>query len=151
MGRPTGVTIIAVLDFIGAAFCVLGGLALMLGGGFVATMLSQQQGGGAGAGFLAAIGAAAGVFVLVCAAVAALLGWGMLKLKEWARIVTLVLAALGALGSLIGLFGVLGHFAMVAVVFVLIRLAINGLILWYLVQPHVKAAFQGAQARAVGA
>lgn len=149
MGRPTGVTIIAVLDFIGAAFCVLGGLGMMLGGGFMASMMGQQS--GAGAGVLAAIGAAAGVFFLFCAAVAVLLGWGMLKLKEWARIVTLVLAALGALGSLIGLVGVLGHFAMVAVVFMLCRLAINGLIIWYLLQPHVKAAFQGAQVRAAGA
>jgi len=149
MGRPTGVTIIAVLDFIAAAFCVLGGLGVMLGGGFVASMMGQQS--GAGAGVLAAIGAAAGVFLLVCAAVAVLLGWGLLKLKEWARIVTIVLAAIGALFSLIGLVGVLGHFAMVAVVFVLVRLAINGLIIWYLVQPHVKAAFQGIQARSAGA
>jgi len=151
MGRPTGVTIIAVLDFIGAAVCVLVGLAMMLGGGFVATLLSQQQGGGAGAGFLAAIGAAAGVFLLICAAVAVLLGWGLLKLKEWARIVTIVLAGLGALGALIGLAGVMGHFAAIAVVFVLVRLAINGLIIWYLLQPHVKATFQGMQARAAGA
>lgn len=150
MGRPTGVTIIAVLDFIGAGICVLGGLAMMLGGGFMATMMSQQQ-GGAGAGILGAIGAAAGVFFLVCAAVAVLLGWGTLKLKEWARIVTIVLAALGAVGSLFGLLSVMGHFAAVAVFFVLIRLAINGLIIWYLLQPHVKAAFQGAQARAAGA
>jgi len=149
MGRPTGVTIIAVLDFIGAAVCVLVGLAMMLGGGFVASMLSQQQGGAAGV--LAAIGAAAGVFLLVCAAVAVLLGWGLLKLKEWARIVTIILAGLGALGALIGLAGVMGHFAAIAVVFVLVRLAINGLIIWYLLQPHVKAAFQGVQARAAGA
>jgi hypothetical protein len=150
MGRPTGVTIIAVLDFIGAGFCVLAGLAMMLGGGFMATMMGQQD-GGAGAGFLGAIGAAAGVFFLVCAAVAVLLGWGLLKLKEWARIVTIVLAALGAVGALFGLLGVMGHFAAVAVFFVLIRLAINGLIIWYLLQPHVKAAFQGVQAKAAGA
>ena len=150
MGRPTGVTIIAVLDFIGAGFCVLAGLAMMLGGGFMATMMGQQD-GGAGAGFLGAIGAAAGVFFLVCAAVAVLLGWGLLKLKEWARIVTIVFAAIGAVFALIGMFAVLGHFAAVGIFFGLIRLAINGLILWYLLQPHVKAAFQGVQARAAGA
>lgn len=150
MGRPTGVTIIAVLDFIGAGVCVLAGLGMMLGGGVVATMMSQQQ-GGAGAGILGAIGAAAGVFFLVCAAVAVLLGWGLLKLKEWARIITIVFAAIGAVFSLIGMFAVLGHFAAVGIFVALIRLAINGLILWYLLQPHVKAAFQGVQARAAGA
>src|SRR5579864_6662490 len=30
MGRPTGVTVIAILDFLGAAFCVLIGLGMML-------------------------------------------------------------------------------------------------------------------------
>ena len=150
MGRPTGVTVIAVLDFIGAGFCVLAGVGMMVGGGFIATMMSQQS-GGASAGLMGAIGAAAGIFFLVCAAIAALLGWGMLKLKEWARIVTIVLSALGALGAVLGLFAVLAHFVVFGVFWALVRLAINGLIIWYLLQPHVKAAFQGVQARAAGA
>jgi hypothetical protein len=149
MGRPTGVTVIAVLDFIGAAFCVLAGLGMMLGGGYFATMLSQGR--GANAGMLAAIGAAAGVIFLVLGAIGILLGWGLLKLKDWARIITIVLAGLGALGGLFALFGVLGHFAAIAMFFVLCRLAINGLIIWYLLQPQVSAAFQGAQVRAAGA
>ena len=149
MGRPTGVTVLAVLDFIGAAFCVLAGLGMMLGGGFIASMISQQR--GVSAGMLAAIGAAAGVFFLVLGAVAILLGWGLLKLKEWARIITIVLAGLGALGALLALATVFGHFAGIAMFAVLCRLAINGLIIWYLLQPHVKVAFQGAQVRAAGA
>lgn len=149
MGRPAGVTVIAVLDFIGAAFCLLLGLALMLGGGFIATIMSQQQ--RAGAGFLGAIGAAAGVFVIVCAALAIVLGLGLMKLKEWARIATIVLAAIGVVFGLLGLFTVLAHFAVVGIFWALCRLAINVLIIWYLLQPHVKAAFQGAQVRAVGA
>lgn len=146
MGRPTGVTVIAVLDFIGAGIAVLAALGMMLGGGFVASMISQQQ--GAGAGVLAAIGAAAGIAFLFGAAIAILLGWGLLKLKEWARIITIVLAGLGALGAL---FAVLTHFFAIGMFGALCRLVINGLIIWYLLQPHVKAAFQGVQARAAGA
>jgi len=149
MGRPTGVTIIAVLQFIGAGIAVIAGLGLMLGGGFIASMMSQQQ--SAGAGVLAAIGAAAGVAFLFGAAIAVLLGWGLLKLKEWARIVTIVLAGLGALGAVLGLVAVLTHLAVIGVVWALCRLAINILIIWYLLQPHVRAAFQGVQARAAGA
>lgn len=149
MGRPTGVTVIAVIDFIIAGLCVLGGLGMMLGGGFLASIIGQQQ--GAGAGVFAAIGAAAGIFFLVGAAIAALLGWGLLKLKEWARIVTIVFAALGAVGSLFGLLAVMGHFAAIGIFWVLCRLALNCWIVWYLLQPHVKAAFQGAQVRAAGA
>jgi uncharacterized membrane protein (DUF2068 family) len=150
MGRPTGVTVIAVLDFIGAGFCVLAGLGMMLGGGVIATMMSQQS-GAAGAGLLGVIGAAAGVFLLACAAIAALLGWGLLKLKEWARIVTIIFAALGALGAVFSVFALLAHFVVFGIFWALVRLAINGLIIWYLLQPQVKAAFQGVQARAAGA
>ena len=149
MVRPTGVTVIAVLDFIGAGFCVLAGVGMMLGGGYFATMLSQGR--GASAGMLAAIGAVAGVIFLAIAALAIVLGWGLLKLKEWARIITIVLAGLGALGALLALATVFGHFAAVGMFMVICRLAINGLIIWYLLQPHVKVAFQGAQVRAAGA
>ena len=149
MGRPTGVTVIAVLDFIGAGFCVLLGLGMMLGGGFIASMMSQQQ--RAGAGILAAVGAAAGVVILICAVLAIVLGWGLLKLKEWARIVTIVFAAIGAVFGLLGLFTLLAHIAVIGIFWALCRLAINVWIIWYLLQPHVKAAFQGAQVRAVGA
>ena len=65
MGRPVGVTILAILNFIGAAFCVLGGIAMILGGGFIATMLSQGQGSAGAAGVLAGLGAAAGVFIII--------------------------------------------------------------------------------------
>jgi hypothetical protein len=59
MGRPVGVTILAILNFIGAAICLLGGIGMILGGGFIATMLSQQGQGSAGAaGILAGLGAA---------------------------------------------------------------------------------------------
>ncbi len=64
MGRPVGVTILAILNFIGAAFCLLGGIATILGGGFIATMLSQQ--GSRASGILAGLGAAAGVFIIIC-------------------------------------------------------------------------------------
>ena len=149
MGRPTGVTVIAVLDFIAAGFCLLGGIGMLVGGGFLATMMNQQQ--GAGAGIFAAIGAAAGVFFLVLAALAAFIGWGMLKLKGWARIITIVLSALGILGALLGLFGAFAHFGVGVLMFTVIRLAINGWILWYMLQPNVKAAFDAPQARAAGA
>jgi hypothetical protein len=82
MSRPVGVTILAILNFIGAAFCLLGGIGMILGGGFIATMLSQQGQGSAGAaGVLAGLGAAAGIFIIIMGGVSALLGFGMWKLK----------------------------------------------------------------------
>lgn len=153
MGRPVGVTILAVLDFLGAVLCVLGGIGMMVGGGFMATLINQQgsQGAGAGAGIVAALGAALGVFLFISAAIGVLLGWGLWKLKNWARIVTIVLAVLGVVGALLGLATAFIHFSMFVLLVIAIRLAICGLIIWYLLRPDVSAAFQGGQATAASA
>ena len=153
MNRPVGVTVIAVLEFLGAAFCLLLGLGAMLGGGFLAAIMSQSgaQGGAAGAGILGALGAAVGVVLLVFAALYILVGWGMLKLKAWARIVTMILAGLGILGALFGLLTIFTHFLVIGLFWLLVRVAIFGWILWYCLQPNVSAAFQGGQARTASA
>jgi hypothetical protein len=143
MNRPAGVTVIAVLFFIGAAFSILGGIGIVVGGGFIATLINQSggQGSGAGAGLFAGLGVAIGIVILIVGVVDILVGWGLLKLKEWARIVTIVFAVLGALGALFGLVGVFTHFGAIIVFWTLVRLAICGWIIWYLLQPQVKAAF----------
>jgi hypothetical protein len=153
MNRPVGVTVIAVLEFLGAAFCILVGLGAMLGGGFLATIMSQSgaQGSMAGAGILGALGAAVGVVLLVFAALYIVVGWGMLKLKGWARIVTMIFAGLGILGALLGLATTFTHFAVIGLFWLVVRLAIAGWILWYLLQPNVSAAFQGGQTRTASA
>jgi uncharacterized membrane protein (DUF2068 family) len=125
---------------------------MMLGGGFIATLINQQGGrGGAGAaGILAGIGVMVGIFCLIIAAVEIVLAMGLLKLKEWARIVTIVLTGIfGALGVL-GLLGSFIHFNLFATVIRICVLAIQALIIMYLLKPEVKAAFQ-APAQAMGA
>jgi len=153
MGRPVGVTILAILDFIGAVFCILGGIGMIAGGGLMASIMSQQQaqGAGAGAGFLAGLGALAAVVFLVLAAIYVLLGVGLWKLKNWARIITVVLTALGVISTLFGLIGLFAHFVAFAFVVNVIVLAIEALIIWYLLRADVKAAFVGGQSRAAAA
>lgn len=153
MGRPTGVTVIAILCFLGAAFCILGGLGLILGGGFIATMIHQQggQGSGPAAGMLAGLGAVMGFGFLVGAAIDIVLGIGLWKLKGWARITTIVLTGIGAAFQVLGLLMSLSHFAVGNFLFTVIILAIQALIIWYLLKPEVKAAFQAPQVRAASA
>lgn len=143
MNRPTGVTIIAILYMIGAALCVVAGILMFVGGGFMATMMSQQTQGGAGAAsFLAGLGAALGVVVLIFGAIDAVVGWGLWSLKQWGRIMAIVLSALGALLQLPGLLRALTHFHIFAVVWVGFWLAVHILIIVYLLKPEVKAAFR---------
>jgi hypothetical protein len=152
MGRPTGVTVIAVLCFIGGAFALLGGVGMMAGGGIVASIMSQQgQAAGPMAGIIASVGAAVGVFLLVIAAIDIVLGVSLLKLKEWARMVTIILTGIGAAFGVLGLLSLFAHFNLVAVLFRLCILAFQVWIIMYLLKPEVKAAFQGSQARSVSA
>jgi hypothetical protein len=153
MNRPAGVTVIAVFEFVIGALCILGGLAIMLGGGFLAAIMSQSgaQGSAAGAGIMGVLGAAAGVVVLIFAALYILAGWGMIQLRGWARIVTLVLAALWILGSLFGLATTFLHFNVFALFWIAVRVAIAGWVMWYLLQPNVSAAFSAGQARTASA
>lgn len=156
MNRPTGVTVLAVLQFIGAGFCVIGGLLMMVGGTFLAAILGRAGAGGEGsialAGMGALIGVVGGVFCLVLAVLYGIVGWGMWGLKNWARMVTIVLAAIGALFQVLGMMGSMLHFRIGAMLWNLIWLGVNAVIVWYLIQPQVKAAFEGQapQARAAG-
>jgi hypothetical protein len=146
MNRPTGVTVIAILCFIGTAFLVIFGILAFLGGAFIGAMIgsaAQVHGSGtgaAGAGLGAFIGAIVGVVFLVIAALQLTCGIGLWKLREWGRMLTIVLSAIGAVLAFFNLL----HFHPVTMVFVVVRIAISALIIWYLSQPHVRAAFAQA-------
>ena len=145
MQRPAGVTVIAVLDFIGAAFCIIGALVAF----FFGTMLASFIGAAAGAngtaapgaapaaGLMAGIGIFIGAIFIFLAVLAIFVALGLLKLKNWARITAIVFSALGLLMSLNGLRGGMAG----GIVGPIIGLAINIWIIWYLLQPNVKAAF----------
>jgi hypothetical protein len=137
MERPTGVTILAVLAFIGAGLLVFAALGAMLMGG---VMLSRM---GAGPiGVLGGVGVAvAAVIFLVIAVLYVVMGVGLLKVQNWARILTIVLVGLGALAQALGVLGALAHFHPFLFVWRAIFVAIDVWIIVYLLKPHVKQAF----------
>jgi uncharacterized membrane protein (DUF2068 family) len=136
MSRPTGVTILSILDFLFGVLALLGGILFMVGGGFIANMMNQNQanGAGAGAGLMVGLGAAFGVVFIIIGLLYLLIGVGMWKVKNWARILTIVFCGLGALSQA---WGLVHHFS----IFAIVILAIDILIIWYLLKPNVKAAF----------
>ena len=138
MERPTGVTVLAVLLMIFAAFAVFAGLSLLvlgLGGGTALQMRGASTGMSA---MMAGMGALGGVFLLALAAVYVVLGVGLLKLLNWARVVTLVL---GLLFAAIGLLTAVIHFRAALLLWQLCVVAIDAWIIWYLLRPDVKQAF----------
>ena len=138
MQRPTGVTIIAILSFLGAAACIMLGLFSFVGGAVIAKMLANMPGMSALGG---SIVAALGVVFLLIGALYAITGYGLWALKNWGRVIMIVLMALGLVFGLLGLVAVFSNFTAGAIVMQVIRLAICAWILWYLFQPNVKQAF----------
>ncbi len=137
MERPTGVTVLAVLAFVGTGLLVLAALGVLLGGAMIANMAARP-----GMGMVAGIGGAIlGVSFLGIAAVYAVMGIGFLKLQNWARILTIVLCGLGALFYALGILTALFHFHPAVVLWRAILLAVDVWIVLYLLKPHVKQAF----------
>ena len=147
MNRPTGVTVLAILLFIGTVLLVCLGIGSFVGGAFIGSMIgasARQAGTGmTGAGLGAAIGAFIGVFFIIGAVLNALCGFGLWNLKEWGRMLTIVLTAIGLVLAVLSLFVSMIHLHIVGMFFLMIRVAIGALIIWYLSQPQVKAAFAG--------
>jgi len=137
MERPTGVTILAILAFIGAGCLVLACLLFLLGGAMMSSMSAFPR-----FGMMAGMGSAIlGIVLLGLAALYIVIGLGLWKLREWARILTIVVAGLGLL---VNGFAILGPLMTFHIIFVIWRAIILGLDVWvivYLFQPHVKKAF----------
>jgi hypothetical protein len=122
--RPTGVTILAILAFIGGAFGILGALAL-LGLGFA---FAGVPGGGLSFIF--------GIVLLVLSVLYLWLGWGFWNLNRTAWSVGLVVFGAGIIISFIQL--LLGY---ATITNLIVTVIINGIVIYYLLTPGVKSAF----------
>ena len=119
--RPTGVTIIAILN-------IIAGL-IMFGWGFAFSAFSTFL---AFIPFIGPIAAAVSAVTVGIGLAYLALAWGALKGKPWAWTLELVISVIAVITSLLS--------------FDIIVLAIGAVILYYLHKPHVKAYF-GKQAQ----
>ncbi len=158
MDRPGGVTVIC--DFVTfwvLLFLLLAGIRLIVGGGFIATMMNQQ--GQAGSSGLSrhcsrVLGAGVGCsFSFWAPSTLCREALGLLKLKEWARIVGVVLAASAIFCRYSDCLARFAHFQPGASSSLWSYSgSLSGcLIIGYLLKPEVKAAFQAPQVRAASA
>lgn len=112
--RPTGVTILAILEIISGIIAIAAGLLIAT----ISSMIGIEF--GAIGGIISAIVIALGVASFVMA-------WGLLQGKSWAWTSTLVLTIISLIFDLAGAN--------------LVGLIIEGVILYYLFRPNVKAFF----------
>lgn len=127
--RPLGITILAVLDGLGAAILLLVGLFFLVSGAAADALLPPD----ADAETFRALGPVLGMVMLVLGGIYGYLAIGLWKGKGWAWTVSLVLQAIGVFFNIISLAS-----TGAASVF---GLLINALVLWYLMRPHVKYFF----------
>jgi hypothetical protein len=113
--RPIGITIIAILMIISGILFIIGGIGLTALGVLSIAFLA----GGIGSIIL-------GIASLVVA-------WGLLKGAGWAWIITLIITVISIIVNIASLAG--GQTANI------IGIIINGIIIYYLYRPNVKAYF----------
>ena len=109
-------------------------------GSIFAVATSRENGGLAAV--LAALGAAAGVIFLVFGGLHAVLAVGLLKLRNAARILTILLFGLSAAGACIGLIATSVRFSGVALAWNITLIILDVSVLSYLLRPHVKEIFE---------
>ncbi len=127
-GRPTGVTVVAILDFIG------GVLNILLGISVPTAILASVNGKIMKAYFAGMFNVVLAVALIIGGIVAIVVGYGLLKGFGWGWWIQVILSALGALlGSIITLIS--------GTLLSIIGVVVNGLIIYYFTRPHVKAYF----------
>jgi len=132
---PTGVKVLAILQYIGAAFAILFGVIfLIVGIATISSSVSPEALASLGVleGILGAFSIAAGLLMILLGLLGLFVAHGLWTGKNWARVIVIVFTALGALFALIAIVSGAGGF---------VSLAIDALIIWYLSKSDVKAAF----------
>ncbi len=107
------VKIYAVLYWLGALFSLIGAIALIAGGSYIAAMIPMMDGNAAAGGALGGLFIVIALLMLAFAVLEFFVGLHLWQHKNWARIAAIVFGALGVLsifgGNVIGL--LLGAFA----------------------------------------
>jgi len=141
--RPTGVVLIALYHFLSALFLVLFAIGLVVGGSLLGAAfggMNRMPVSGAGLGLM--VGMLGAVFFGFYAVVAAIAGYGIWTMREWGRILSIVLAVISLLFSFPGLLLMGLHLHLFLGTYRLFRIAVSILIIWYLMQPQIKVLFQ---------
>lgn len=109
--RPTGVTILAILEFLGGISALFGGAGIFVLGTLLEPIIMII-----------------GVILLIMGIINFIIGWGLWTLKGWAWLLALIF---GIINIILGIYPTINW----------ISIIINLIIVLYLWQPDVKAAF----------
>lgn len=141
--RPTGITVAAVIYFLEGVLWIalaLFVLAIFLGLAAMPELVAVRAS-------LGATGLALAIFPFVIGVLLLVIGWGLVSLRDWARVMAIILSILILLGSIGG--GVWTALSLVAIFPVvgvpsLLLLIVHAWMIYYFLQPGIRDAFAGA-------
>ena len=119
--RPTGITILSILAGLGGVFGLFAGFVVL----------------GLGSAIFGGMGALLGLAILAYAALSLALAWAFWTLKPWGWPLGVVVAIAGIILAIVQLIGV----SNTSIISTIISVVIDGVILYYLNQPSIKALF----------
>ncbi len=120
--RPTGVTLLAILWFLGSLLLLVGGIGFLTAGALVLGPLAMVL----------------GALFLVLGLFGFFVGWGLWGLKPWARKLAMVLALVNIAVTIYNV--VRGSWGDI------FSIVIYAIVLFYLTRPGVRTAFEGSPA-----
>jgi uncharacterized membrane protein (DUF2068 family) len=145
--RPSGVSVISVLEGVVSFFLLVGGFAFLAISSFLTvggwtqipeeeliTALEQMPWASTFIGLpvfaiTSALLLVIGIAFLILAGLGVIMTWGLWKGKNWARVITMILSGISVAFSLFSLPGSV------------LSIIINLTILYYLTQPYIKAYY----------
>lgn len=126
--RPLGVTILAILGFLGGILAIVGGVLIaVIGTVFIPGIMKTPY------SLPGIIFGALGIVVIVVGLIDLVISWGLWAGRGWAWWLTLIFAGLDLFSAL--------AFIAAGNIFGIISLIIDGLIFYYFFKPHVKQYF----------
>ena len=131
--RPLAVTLIGIYQILRGILGVLFALGILLFTGLAARLAAIASEGNFVERLLGGLGHLLGIGVLLFALAHLLAAFGLFKMQNWARLLTLFLSALALVGALAALVH-LNAWALITAI-------INAASLFYLAMPPIKRAF----------
>jgi len=162
MHKPSGVLVVAVFYVILAVSSLLAGAEILTGAGPMANggpLLSWFTEPGPRLGprglppeGIAVLKNAVGIFYLALGTLEIALAAGLVKLKEWARNLTVVLTTILFMSGMLGLLASFSLRAGPAAISIRLGLlVVEILAIGYLIRPSIRSAFRGVQVQAKSA
>jgi hypothetical protein len=135
--RPLGVTLIGFYQILRGVVGILFGLSVMLFAGLAAKLASLAAEGNATGRFFGGFGHLVGLVIILFAACHLLAGYGVLRMQNWGRLLTMFFSAIG-LALLLPVIIVMHGIPLIFGI-------INAAVIFYLATPAVKHAFHEQQ------